>query len=321
MKIKDIQNNNYKNPFVSISCITYNQENYIANTIEYFLNQNVDFHVEILIHDDASTDNTQNIIKEYTAKYPHIIKPVLQKENQFSKGARCIHATYNFNRSKGKYVGTCEGDDYWIDPNKLRKQVEFLEANKDFSLCSHEVYFTSFKYPKDFKSMSNILFKNFKYNGFIHFTNILKLLITNNEEFWNRRRISGSRPRTADLQDLLKSYHKHIYIPTVSILGRGEIFRKMPKDILLTPSGHKEHIFWSALHGNVKHLKDVMGQRNQQANSLTITKLHGFNQKTIEERISHFEDFYSRLSRYANNNQREMIKNAIHDIKSYYRTV
>lgn len=118
---------------VSISCITYNHENYIAQAIESFLMQKTDFAYEILIHDDASTDKTAIIIKEYESKYPNLIKPIYQTENQYSKGVKVD--IINLQRAKGKYIAVCEGDDYWIDPYKLQKQVNYMEAHKECTLC------------------------------------------------------------------------------------------------------------------------------------------------------------------------------------------
>jgi hypothetical protein len=108
----------YSIPLLSISCLAYNHEKYIEDTLEGFLIQKTDFPFEIVIHDDASTDNTANIIREYEALYPNIIKPIYQNENQFSKGIN-NSAMYNFPRLRGKYVAICEGDDYWTDSNKL----------------------------------------------------------------------------------------------------------------------------------------------------------------------------------------------------------
>jgi len=127
------------NPVVSICCITYNQEKYIRDTIEGFLLQKTSFPIEIIIHDDCSTDNTANIIKEYVNKYPEIIKPIYQKENQYSLGVKIFPIV--FSCSKGKYIAICEGDDYWIDPNKLQRQTEYLEANSDYVLVSENSIF------------------------------------------------------------------------------------------------------------------------------------------------------------------------------------
>lgn len=123
-------------PLVSICCITYNHAQYIRQCLDGFLMQKTDFPVEILIHDDASTDGTQDIIREYEQKYPELIKPIYQAENQYSKGVK-ISLTYNWPRAKGKYIATCEGDDYWTDPYKLQKQVDFLESHPDYVMCSH----------------------------------------------------------------------------------------------------------------------------------------------------------------------------------------
>ena len=119
---------------VSISCATYNHESYIRQCLEGFVIQKTNFEFEILIHDDASTDRTAAIIREYVDKYPNLIKPIFQTENQYSKGVP-ISQTYNWPRARGKYIALCEGDDYWTDPYKLQKQVDFLEANPEYSMC------------------------------------------------------------------------------------------------------------------------------------------------------------------------------------------
>ena len=119
---------------VSICCATYNHAPCIRQCLEGFVMQRTNFKFEVLIHDDASTDGTADIIREYEAKYPSIIKPIYQTENQYSKGMS-ISATFNWPRAKGKYIAQCEGDDYWIDPLKLQKQVDLLESNINCSLC------------------------------------------------------------------------------------------------------------------------------------------------------------------------------------------
>ena len=121
---------------VSITCITYNQHKYISQAIESFLMQKTNFKYEILIHDDASTDGTTEILKEYEKKYPDIIKVVYQTENQYSKGIK-IMQTFLYPLCQGKYIAFCEGDDYWTDPNKLQKQYDHMEAHPDCSMCVH----------------------------------------------------------------------------------------------------------------------------------------------------------------------------------------
>ena len=97
---------------VSICCVTYNHEKYIEQALKSFLEQKVDFKYEILIHDDASTDKTADIIRKYEKLFPDIIKPIYQSVNQYSIGITNVTQRYNFPRAKGKYIAICEGDDY-----------------------------------------------------------------------------------------------------------------------------------------------------------------------------------------------------------------
>lgn len=123
---------------VSISCITFNHAPFIHKCLEGFLMQQVNFPLEVLIHDDASTDGTQEIIAAFQQKYPEVIFPLLQNANQYQRGVRGMNARFNFPRARGKYIALCEGDDYWTDPLKLQKQVDFLEKNPDVVLCGHD---------------------------------------------------------------------------------------------------------------------------------------------------------------------------------------
>lgn len=119
---------------VTIRCITYNHEPYIRQCLEGFVMQKTNFRFEAVVHDDASTDGTANIIREYAEKYPDIIKPIYENENQYSKHDGSLTRIMN-EACKGKYVALCEGDDYWIDPLKLQKQVDFLETHSDYAMC------------------------------------------------------------------------------------------------------------------------------------------------------------------------------------------
>lgn len=123
-------------PLVSVVCESYNHEPFIRRCLEGFLIQQTDFPFEVLVHDDASTDGSQAIIREFEARCPNIVKPIYQVENQYSKGVS-IWANIQFPRAKGKYIALCEGDDYWTDPLKLQKQVAFMEAHPECSMCFH----------------------------------------------------------------------------------------------------------------------------------------------------------------------------------------
>ena len=120
---------------VSICCITYNQANFIAQTLDSFLSQKTNFAYEIIIHDDASTDGTNDIIKEYVEKYDNI-RYILQKENQYSKDVN-IEKEFVFPIARGKYIAYCEGDDYWCDDGKLQEQYDAMELHPECSMCTH----------------------------------------------------------------------------------------------------------------------------------------------------------------------------------------
>lgn len=123
-------------PLVSVACITFNQVNYIRQCLDGFVMQKTKIPVEIVIHDDASTDGTQDIIREYIEKYPNFQwKPVFQKTNKYKEG-KGILAPYVFPKCTGKYIAICEGDDYWTDENKLQKQVDWLESHPDYVLIA-----------------------------------------------------------------------------------------------------------------------------------------------------------------------------------------
>ena len=137
------------NILVSISCITYNHSAYIRHCLDGMLMQQTTFNFEILIHDDCSTDGTDDIIREYASKYPQIIKPLFEEENQYQQGKPIGTAVWNLPRAKGKYIAFCEGDDYWTDPLKLQKQVDFMEANPEYGLC-----YTDFNFCDEFGNIT-----------------------------------------------------------------------------------------------------------------------------------------------------------------------
>lgn len=155
--------NNQNTPLVAIRCITYNQESYIRDALDGFVMQKTNFPFVAIVHDDASTDATADIIREYVEKYPDIIKPIYENENQYSKPGNPLGKIMQeaIEATGAKYVAMCEGDDYWTDPYKLQKQVDFLESHPEYSMCFHGADVKNesgleFKYPnvvnKDYTS-------------------------------------------------------------------------------------------------------------------------------------------------------------------------
>lgn len=167
------------NVLVSIWCITYNHEKYIRDAIEGFLMQQTSFNYEVIIADDCSTDNTDAIIKEYIQKHPkgNIIKYFRHEKNI----GMMPNFVFALRQCTGKYIALCEGDDYWTDPLKLQKQVDFLEANPEFAICYHKVkvlkdgifvddFITSDEVP-DEADFNDLLKQNFMHTPSVVFRN------------------------------------------------------------------------------------------------------------------------------------------------------
>lgn len=125
---------------VSILCTAYNHEKYIADALEGFVTQQTDFPFEVLVSDDASTDRTADIIRDYASRYPDIIRPFLFAENQYGQG-KDIYKEYFYPNARGEYIAMCEGDDYWTDPQKLQLQVDWLDAHPEYTACVHNSVF------------------------------------------------------------------------------------------------------------------------------------------------------------------------------------
>jgi glycosyltransferase involved in cell wall biosynthesis len=129
---------------VTVRCLAYNHAPYIRQCLEGFVMQKTSFRFQVIIHDDASTDGTDDIIREYAEKYPDIIVPIFETENQYSKRNGAISRQMN-RLMKGTYAAYCEGDDYWTDPLKLQKQVSFLEQHPDYIMACNRTQLFSQK--------------------------------------------------------------------------------------------------------------------------------------------------------------------------------
>lgn len=127
----------FNKPLVAIQCLVYNHEPYLRDCLNGFVMQRTNFPFVAIVHDDASTDNSASVIREYAEKYPNIIKPIYEKENQWRKPDGSLLRIMNnaIDENGARYIAICEGDDYWTDPHKLQKQVDILETNPKLMAC------------------------------------------------------------------------------------------------------------------------------------------------------------------------------------------
>ncbi len=123
---------------IVVACLTYNHEKFIAKTLDSFVMQELNEPFHVYVHDDCSTDNTANIIMDYHNKYPHIIKPTLHPKNYYLSSNISVSTHFLFPSIKAEYVALCEGDDFFVSPHKLQKQIDFLDSHQDYSICFHQ---------------------------------------------------------------------------------------------------------------------------------------------------------------------------------------
>ena len=226
---------NDKKYAVSIWCITYNHRPYIRQCLDGFVMQKTNFPFIAIVHDDASTDGTSDIILEYAQHYPEIIHPIIQKENQFSRGFKEPIRIKLELCKKTKYVACCEGDDYWTDPYKLQKQYDFMEANPEYSACFHQAYIHHEEGDKEDETCGEI--DNRDYTGL---------------ELYNDK----YRPTTASFFFRSSVYDSIVY---KNFLKENLIFADIP-------------LFLSCAHeGKVRGMSDIMSVYRKHASGLTNT--------------------------------------------------
>lgn len=238
---------------VSILCTAYNHEPYIRQCLDGFVMQKTNFKFEAIVHEDASTDNTAFVIREYAEKYPDIIVPIYQTENQYRKTN--IYSTYLYPRCKGKYIAICEGDDYWTDPYKLQKQVDFLDANSDYSLCFANAIEHWEDGSKDDRCFSNV--EDRDYTGV--------------------------------------EIYKKWTIPTASVVYRKEIaFSDRFKEVTSNRNFIFGDIVWfltCAEFGKLRGMSDIVSVYRRHDNGMTIAKLKDWDLKFLKHHIAIYEVF------------------------------
>lgn len=288
---------------VSICCLTYNHGKYIRKALESFVNQITNFEYEILIHDDCSTDNTVEIIKEFEERYPGLIKPIYQEENQHSKGI-CITYTYQFPRAQGKYIAMCEGDDYWTDLNKLQLQFNAMEMNLNCSFCTHVVQYINEGgelLNKFHPNMDRLLSFN---EGIISSDYIFEnIFYKNNIPF----QTSSYFFRKEDIVDYLNSFQKEI--ARINTFG----------DICI--------VWYLLTVGNCYYFNKIMS--NYRENSICSWSNKFIND--VSYKISHYYDlinFFNKFNIYTNkkydnliNTKIEQCEFIIYEIKKDYKAM
>lgn len=250
-------------PLVSIACTTYNHEKYISQALEGFLRQETSFPVEIVINDDASTDGTAQVIRAYAESHA-IIKPIFQETNQYSLKKKPLGA-YVLPRCRGQYIALCEGDDYWTDPHKLEKQVQFLQKNPDYTLCFH--------------------------NGMVKFEETGKTLpaITKFKE-------------DITLEDLIRYDHFRENgnflvgpAPTASAVFRNGIIKELPQWFYRSMSGDMLLYILLAEHGRVRFLNEMMSVYRIHSGGVSSQKVHSGLTLYMNriEMYNHLNDYFS----------------------------
>lgn len=207
---------------VSICCVTYNHAAYIGQALDGFVAQIADFRYEILIHDDCSTDGTREIIEEYASRYPELIVPVYEEENQWGKVNGYL-VSFLLPLAKGEYIALCEGDDYWTDPLKLQKQVDVLEKRSEVSLCVH------------------------------------RELLLCGEDLLGRDSILGALPcETKDYSPEEVMSGGGSLFPTASMVFRKEHLGCLPQWLRDAPVADYPLAIWLSLRGTVRYIPDTM---------------------------------------------------------------
>ena len=233
-------------PEVSISCLAYNHGKYIRRMLESLVSQKTNFPFEILIHDDASTDNTAEIIREFEKKYPDIVKPIYQTENQYSKGVR-ISGRFQYPRIAGKYVAYCECDDFWCDENKLQLQYDYMESHPECAMCCHAA----------------------------------DIVDENGEHVRYQRPFA--KTRIVDVKNVL--WDKRDYIPTASQFVKASLVKnKKPSYFRGAPIGDLTMQLLCAINGSVYYMDRVMSGYRINVGVSWTTKMSADTEKRAEFR-------------------------------------
>jgi len=228
-------------PMVSVAMITYNHEKFIAQAVDSVLMQETVFGVELVIGEDCSADSTRAIVEGYERRFPDRIRLFVSEKNV---GAQ-RNAARVFAACRGKYVACLEGDDYWTDPHKLQRQVDFLEANPDFVMCCHDVEMTfegevdrNNPYCRDFPQISTF------------------------DVIWT----------------------KH-FIPTPSLVYRNHTIEPLPEWYFRTHAGDRALEMMLAHHGKCFYMPEKMAVRHRHPGGIMQTEVFKNKLRNLEHEL------------------------------------
>ena len=261
---------------VSVYCLVYNHEKYLRRCLDGFVNQKTNFNYEVIVHDDASTDASASIIREYEEKYPDIIKPIYQSKNQFSQKIK-ITSTFIYPRLRGNYIAVCEGDDYWCDMGKLQKQVDVLKKHPKCCLCLNCV--------QDIAEDGHVLnrtkpYKNLK-SGIIPQRRFIKLAVDFNFQ------LSGA------------------------MFTKGVFSKWMENDYeykQVAPVGDAPLWLHCAISGDVYYLEEIMSCYRNQANGSWSVRTN--NPEKMRLHTQNMIQMYQKFDEYTNNRFHELCRYA-----------
>ena len=264
-------------PKLVVRCLTYNHAPYIKDTLDGFILQKTEFPFIVIVHDDASSDGTPDIIKDYVAKYPDKIFPILEKDNQYSKMDGSLREVINsaVEVTNAPYVALCEGDDYWTDPLKLQKQVDFLESHPEYSMCCHRV---------------DVLDENT--------SNIDTECSTIQDKDYEHSEIQAT-----------------LTIPTCSVVMRTECIKNYPvdKDFIV---GDNVLWATCRSFGKVRGFNDVMGVYRRVSTGWTAQTVHYDKKKYYDLQLKWIKH-YDAMLRHFPNIEREVFDARIRDIMAF----
>ena len=236
-------------PVVSICCITYNQAEYIKAALDSFLTQETRFAFEIIVHDDASSDGTSEIVREYVKRYPRLITAILQTENQYRQG-RQVSRSFVWPKARGQYYAFCEGDDFWTDTSKLSRQVEALNRFIDIDICFHP---SIDLYPDGQQKSACVL---------------------------------ANKMKAVSFADVIRGGGG--YMPTASLLVRRNVFEQLPDWFHLAPVGDYYLQMLSAKRGGAVYLPQAMCcYRRSALNSWTSSMKSWSDKKLLDVADAH----------------------------------